>query len=88
LPEVDVELYAVVFSKVPHAVMQAPMFWNAGVIPVSGASVEPQTLMSSVQKLVQASPHVPGAAALVLSPPGPAWIQWVAGVIIEGAPAW
>jgi hypothetical protein len=82
LPAADV-LYACVLSNAAHFVMQSAAFWYWWIglpaaslgSPVKGASVEPQALSSMEQKLVQASPHVPGAAALVLSPPGPAWMQ-------------
>jgi hypothetical protein len=37
------------------------MFWYCGVMPVSGVSIDPQVLICNVQKLVHASPQVPGA---------------------------
>jgi hypothetical protein len=87
-PVVDAALYAVAVLNAAHAVLQAAAFWYWGVIPVTGASNEPQVLICRVQKLVHASPHCPLVATVTRSPAGPACGQCVAGVVIEGAPAW
>ena len=91
-----VMLYACVLSKVAQDVIQLFIlrYWKRGLplaslgFPARGASSEPQAWISSVQKLAQTSPPLQnaGGVAVIRSPPGPAWTQWVPGAIFDGAP--
>lgn len=91
-----VTLYACVLSNAAQDVMQLLIFryWKRGLPFASlgllgrGESSEPQALISRVQKLAQTSPPLQnaGGVAVIRSPPGPAWTQWVPGAIFEGAP--